>query len=447
MKTRKESTYRFIAIVVIVVSLFSSCATRKVHVNIEQGVVAEAPPLNVEEQKETVEVLGDSASSENEEKARNSNLPSVKAFDADSALWSSIVAQAKRNEKPEIEDTAEPIGKLEENDEREAVVEHEEPEPIQGESEEKEVENASEEKEEPSEVEENSIEEETTESNLPIIEIKDEPLKEESNVIIFSDGDGDDITLNESSYDSAIAKEEISNTILKGDTSDLESIAPSWLYSEKEKEKEGEKSFSPVINIYEIKEEEEKDDGVKPEDILAFSETYRADREDKKKIGELKETDIVTGLTKILKKASPYILAVILSCVVFIIGRILLKHIKTDKKKESKEVEGVEFNPSTITEFEYDPMENTTINDVDKVKEEEKNNEITGNENTPINSINNENEHKKETVEVPKENNFKEKYYVDDGDDFLAIGEEECDENVALEQATAVINDIWGVTI
>lgn len=174
---------------------------------------------------------------------------------------------------------------------------------------------------------------------LPDVEILD--TVEEEVEMIKAGVLGEDSAVSISSDDTAVIthfETESEGRILRGDITD----DVSWLGTE---EDTAEVSAAPInVSVYEYKEEETEDTAVSPEDILALSDTYRGDREEKKKVAAMDKTEIVTLAVTWLSDNYRYILLGVIILLVIILVKVLAKNLKKGTKKKKEKIEGPEFS-------------------------------------------------------------------------------------------------------
>lgn len=326
-KLRKK--YILIPVTILFLALFlSSCVTQK-----KADTITEETPI-VEEivvEEETPK------------------LPTVKAVEATEEMWAQIIAQIPPKEMEEAPAINTPIVIEEEPiEETPEIVQEEVRENVE------EVEDVVE--EEPKAVEE-EVEEVIEEPTFTIIEDEKpqvELLGEDTGVVIKDDNSELKAIENSSSPDK----------ILQGSESDLNSTMPSWLYSEKERENSS--PFTPIINIYETKEEEIEDDGIKPEDILEYGNEYKANREDSVSITKMQKKDLYNAVLKFFATNYPYVCMVFVVIIAVFLVKSLVKHINIKKSNDTNAEKGVEFNSqgNDANDYVFNPMARA-INDVD----------------------------------------------------------------------------------
>ena len=276
-------------------------------------------------------------------------LPTVKAVEATEEMWAQIIAQIPPKETEEAPAINTPIVIEEEPiEETPEIVQEEVRENVE------EVEDVVE--EEPKAVEE-EVEEVIEEPTFTIIEDEKpqvELLGEDVGVVIKDDNSELKAIENSSSPDK----------ILQGSESDLNSTMPSWLYSEKERENSS--PFTPIINIYETKEEEIEDDGIKPEDILEYGNEYKANREDSVSITKMQKKDLYNAVLKFFATNYPYVCMVFVVIIAVFLVKSLVKHINIKKSNDTNAEKGVEFNSqgNDANDYVFNPMARA-INDVD----------------------------------------------------------------------------------
>lgn len=276
-------------------------------------------------------------------------LPTVKAVEATEEMWAQIIAQIPPKETEEAPAINTPIVIEEEPiEETPEIVQEEVRENVE------EVEDVVE--EEPKAVEE-EVEEVIEEPTFTIIEDEKpqvELLGEDVGVVIKDDNSELKAIENSSSPDK----------ILQGSESDLNSTMPSWLYSEKERENSS--TFTPIINIYETKEEEIEDDGIKPEDILEYGNEYKANREDSVSITKMQKKDLYNAVLKFFATNYPYVCMVFVVIIAVFLVKSLVKHINIKKSNDTNAEKGVEFNSqgNDANDYVFNPMARA-INDVD----------------------------------------------------------------------------------
>lgn len=329
MTRRLRNKYILIlAAILFLVLFFSSCVTQK-----KAETITEETPI-VEEivvEEETPK------------------LPTVKAVEATEEMWAQIIAQIPPKEMEEAPAINTPIVIEEEPiEETPEIVQEEVRENVE------EVEDVVE--EEPKAVEE-EVEEVIEEPTFTIIEDEKpqvELLGEDTGVVIKDDNSELKAIENSSSPDK----------ILQGSESDLNSTMPSWLYSEKERENSS--PFTPIINIYETKEEEIEDDGIKPEDILEYGNEYKANREDSVSITKMQKKDLYNAVLKFFATNYPYVCMVFVVIIAVFLVKSLVKHINIKKSNDTNAEKGVEFNSqgNDANDYVFNPMARA-INDVD----------------------------------------------------------------------------------
>ena len=326
-KLRKK--YILIPVTILFLALFlSSCVTQK-----KAETITEETPIIEEIVVE-------------EEKPK---LPTVKAVEATEEMWAQIIAQIPPKETEEAPAINTPIVIEEEPiEETPEIVQEEVRENVE------EVEDVVE--EEPKAVEE-EVEEVIEEPTFTIIEDEKpqvELLGEDTGVVIKDDNSELKAIENSSSPDK----------ILQGSESDLNSTMPSWLYSEKERENSS--TFTPIINIYEAKEEEIEDDGIKPEDILEYGNEYKANREDSVSITKMQKKDLYNAVLKFFATNYPYVCMVFVVIIAVFLVKSLVKHINIKKSNDTNAEKGVEFNSqgNDANDYVFNPMARA-INDVD----------------------------------------------------------------------------------
>lgn len=451
IKLRKK--YILIPVTILFLALFfSSCVTQK-----KAETITEETPI-VEEivvEEETPK------------------LPTVKAVEATEEMWAQIIAQIPPKETEETPTVEVPV--VLEGTEIEPV--EETPEVVQEEVQEnvEEVEDVVE--EEPKAVEE-EVEEVIEEPTFTIIEDEKpqvELLGEDTGVVIKDDNSELKAIENVSSPDK----------ILQGSESDLNSTMPSWLYSEKERENSS--TFTPIINIYEAKEEEIEDDGIKPEDILEYGNEYKANREDSVSITKMQKKDLYNAVLKFFATNYPYVCMVFVVIIAVFLVKSLVKHINIKKSNDTNAEKGVEFNSqgNDANDYVFNPMARA-INDVDtapsnkedeqtttsqeqknEVKEEpegvmkdEQNDaqnsfvyvEKLSQETLPeatVFKISKENvaEIENPVEELVKEDDGDEQYYIEEDEDIVIAENEYEKEEVAFFKAQEVLEEQFGVAI
>ena len=450
MTRRLRNKYILILAAILFLALFlSSCVTQK-----KAETITEETPI-VEEivvEEETPK------------------LPTVKAVEATEEMWSQIIAQIPPKETEEAPAINTPIVIEEEPiEETPEIVQEEVRENVE------EVEDVVE--EEPKAVEE-EVEEVIEEPTFTIIEDEKpqvELLGEDTGVVIKDDNSELKAIENSSSPDK----------ILQGSESDLNSTMPSWLYSEKERENSS--PFTPIINIYETKEEEIEDDGIKPEDILEYGNEYKANREDSVSITKMQKKDLYNAVLKFFATNYPYVCMVFVVIIAVFLVKSLVKHINIKKSNDTNAEKGVEFNSqgNDANDYVFNPMARA-INDVDtapsnkedeqtttsqeqknEVKEEVKG-VIKEEQNDAQNSfvyveklsqetlpeatvfkISKENvaEIEDPVEELVKEDDGDEQYYIEEDEDIVIAENEYEKEEVAFFKAQEVLEEQFGVAI
>lgn len=453
MTIKLRNKYILILAAILFLALFlSSCVTQK-----KAETITEETPIIEEIVVE-------------EEKPK---LPTVKAVEATEEMWAQIIAQIPPKEEVEETPTVEVPVVLEET-EIEPV--EETPQVVQEEVQEN-VEEVEDVAEEPKEVEE-EVEEVIEEPTFTIIEDEKpqvELLGEDTGVVIKDDNSELKAIENSSSPDK----------ILQGSESDLNSTMPSWLYSEKERENSS--TFTPIINIYETKEEEIEDDGIKPEDILEYGNEYKANREDSVSITKMQKKDLYNAVLKFFATNYPYVCMVFVVIIAVFLVKSLVKHINIKKSNDTNAEKGVEFNSqgNDANDYVFNPMARA-INDVDtapsnkedeqtttsqeqknEVKEEVKG-VIKEEQNDAQNSfvyveklsqetlpeatvfkISKENvaEIEDPVEELVKEDNGDEQYYIEEDEDIVIAENEYEKEEDAFFKAQKVLEEQFGVAI
>ena len=450
MTRRLRNKYILIlAAILFLVLFFSSCVTQK-----KAETITEETPI-VEEivvEEETPK------------------LPTVKAVEATEEMWAQIIAQIPPKETEEAPAINTPIVIEEEPiEETPEIVQEEVRENVE------EVEDVVE--EEPKAVEE-EVEEVIEEPTFTIIEDEKpqvELLGEDTGVVIKDDNSELKAIENSSSPDK----------ILQGSESDLNSTMPSWLYSEKERENSS--PFTPIINIYETKEEEIEDDGIKPEDILEYGNEYKANREDSVSITKMQKKDLYNAVLKFFATNYPYVCMVFVVIIAVFLVKSLVKHINIKKSNDTNAEKGVEFNSqgNDANDYVFNPMARA-INDVDtapsnkedeqtttsqeqknEVKEEVKG-VIKDEQNDAQNSfvyveklsqetlpeatvfkISKENvaEIENPVEELVKEDDGDEQYYIEEDEDIVIAENEYEKEEDAFFKAQKVLEEQFGVAI
>ena len=450
MTIKLRNKYILILAAILFLALFlSSCVTQK-----KAETITEETPIIEEIVVE-------------EEKPK---LPTVKAVEATEEMWAQIIAQIPPKETEEAPAINTPIVIEEEPiEETPEIVQEEVRENVE------EVEDVVE--EEPKAVEE-EVEEVIEEPTFTIIEDEKpqvELLGEDTGVVIKDDNSELKAIENSSSPDK----------ILQGSESDLNSTMPSWLYSEKERENSS--PFTPIINIYETKEEEIEDDGIKPEDILEYGNEYKANREDSVSITKMQKKDLYNAVLKFFATNYPYVCMVFVVIIAVFLVKSLVKHINIKKSNDTNAEKGVEFNSqgNDANDYVFNPMARA-INDVDtapsnkedeqtttsqeqknEVKEEVKG-VIKEEQNDAQNSfvyveklsqetlpeatvfkISKENvaEIEDPVEELVKEDNGDEQYYIEEDEDIVIAENEYEKEEDAFFKAQKVLEEQFGVAI
>lgn len=132
---------------------------------------------------------------------------------------------------------------------------------------------------------------------------------------------------------------------------------PSWLYSDKEK---GADNTSINVSVYEVVEkEEEEDNSIKPEDILAFKDVYKADRETEKAVKEMTKVEIYDKVMLFLSQNYQYVFLAFAILIIALLIKSLVKHMHSEKRKAGKNVKGPEFKEEDANIFTYNPAEQT----------------------------------------------------------------------------------------
>lgn len=441
--TRKiRNKYIFITAAILFFAVFfSSCVTEKKAEIVEENQVIE-------------EVI--------EEKEEEPQLPKVKAVEATEEMWAQIIAQIPpKEEVKEIPSSVDSPVVLE------PIVEVEElePEAVEEKVEKTEKEEVVEEREE------ESVEEVKEEPQPTFTIIEDENVDEKPQVELLGEDLG--VVLNENNREEFTTVEENTSDriIMQGSESDLNNTKPSWLYSEKERESSA--TFTPIINIYETKEEEPKDDGIKPEDILVYGEEYKANREDSVPLSKMKKSDLYNAVLSFFASNYPYVCMVFVVLIAVFLVRSLIKHLNIKKNNDASAEKGVEFNSqgNDANDYVFNPM-SKAINDIDNAsnKDEKKEEKQTVVFEEPTVEVKTESNgfvyiENKDEVELPEATVFTivteeeaekdlskdadgdEQYYIEDDEDIVFEEEEYKKEDVAFIQAQKVLEEQFGVAI
>lgn len=447
--TRKlRNKYILILATILLLALFlSSCVTQKKAETITEEVPV-VEEIVVEEE--------------------SPKLPTVKAVEATEEMWAQIIAQIPPKETEETPSINTPIVIEEEPIEETPEVVQEENEGVE--------EVTPDVVEEPEKVEEEV--EEVVEEPAPTFTIFEdekpqvELLGEDTGVVIKDDN----------SEPKAIESSQNPDKILQGSESDLNSTMPSWLYSEKERENSS--TFTPIINIYETKEEEPEDDGIKPGDILEYGNEYKSNREDSVSIRKMQKQDLYNAALKFFAVNYPYVCMVFVVIIAVFLVKNLIKHINVQKKNDVDAENGVEFNRkgNDANDYVFNPMARA-INDVDTTpsnNEEEKQTttpqeqknelkeEVKGEVNDErepepnsfvyVEKVSQEalpeatvfrvsKEDAVETEELIKEDDGNEQYYIEEDEDIVLAENEYEKEEVAFFQAQQVLEEQFGLAI
>ena len=339
---KRRYIYRAVLIGTAALLSLSSCATNR------KQVVYEAPEpvieeVIVEEQLEPVY-----------------KAPEPVVREADEFVWSSILAM--QNMKKETEETApEPL--------EEAVIVEELPAaeeaPVETEADESKNENNSDEVIR-LEAEEAALVPDETEEDLPDVTVLDLIVAEENPEMVRVGTVGEEAP--------AVAAEEPVVTVPEmeedGRILQTDASALSWLEEAAAESGEEPPAESGPINvsIYEYKPEPAADDGVKPEDILALSEAYTGNREEKKKASEMEKSEIITLVVSWLVANYRYFLLAGIIIVVILLVKVLVKTMKRTAKKKKEKVQGPEFTEDDSM-IVINPMEEGNLSEFIKPEE------------------------------------------------------------------------------
>lgn len=141
--------------------------------------------------------------------------------------------------------------------------------------------------------------------------------------------------------------------ILYGDTT---TTGPSWLYSYKEKN--GGDTSTINVSVYETPPTEEViEDSIKPEDIIALSEVYKADRESQKAVTEMTTGEIYDKIMAFLERNYQYVFLAFALLFIILLIKVLAKHLHSDKKKRKEKIKGPEFKEEETNVYTLDPTQ------------------------------------------------------------------------------------------
>lgn len=275
-------------------------------------------------------------------------IASPKAVEADEQVWSSILLRQEENGQAEKEKTnaLDKVDQMFAEVNAERVSEPSSEDNIIEETECVETETTA-------TVEEETEPVETETAETPAITILDETETESVDSFRIS-GEELESTIKYAEPEVSIETETTTDgRILYGDTT---ATGPSWLYSYKEKN--GGDTSTINVSVYETPPvEEDIEDSIKPEDIIALSDIYKADRELQKAVTEMTTGEIYDKIMAFLERNYQYVFLAFALLFIILLIKVLAKHLQSDKKKRKEKIKGPEFKEEETNVYTLDPTQ------------------------------------------------------------------------------------------
>lgn len=364
---RRKRTKIILTSLMILLFLGACASSRRTEQTVDKADTSEVSVEVSEKAEEVGNLYG-------QESGTSSTLPQTiitpKAVEADEQVWSSILLRQEENsrietEKPSAFDKVnELFAEVNAERETESKIEESATEEV---SEQDEVETV-----EPTVDETEAIE---TDGAEPAVTILDET--ETKGLDSFSiSGEDLEASIRYNEPETSIETDtSVDGRILYGDTT---ASGPSWLYSYKEKN--GGDTSTINVSVYETPEKEEVvDDSIKPEDIIALSDVYKADRESKKAVNEMTTGEIYNKIMTFLEKNYQYVFLAFALLIVILLIKSLAKHLHSDKKKRKEKIKGPEFKEEETNVYTLDPTQESYK---DLLQAKQKDEEYDENENS-----------------------------------------------------------------